>query len=167
MMRKPREDARRDKIREADRIRSANRPIEVKRAAARKWREANRAVASARSAASRLKKLDYDQARTRARKIKDADKVAAHDANRRARIAGATGAGWTPADVTARLKDQRGRCALCAMKLRRPFHRDYIMPLAKGGTHDRRNLQLLCPPCNLSKGARDPIDHAQSLGLLL
>ena len=81
--------------------------------------------------------------------------------------AGVTGTGWSPADVAEVRKAQRGLCAYCAAKLGKGYHRDHIMPLIRGGAHDRRNLQLLCAPCNLSKGARDPIDHARTLGLLI
>ena len=28
------------------------------------------------------------------------------------------------------------------------------MPVSKGGTNDKENLQLLCRPCNRSKGAK-------------
>lgn len=31
---------------------------------------------------------------------------------------------------------------------------DHVMPVAKGGTNDLGNLQLLCPPCNLAKSDR-------------
>lgn len=31
---------------------------------------------------------------------------------------------------------------------------DHIVPLAKGGTNDLENLQLLCRSCNCKKGAR-------------
>jgi 5-methylcytosine-specific restriction endonuclease McrA len=46
-------------------------------------------------------------------------------------------------------------------------HVDHILPLALGGDNRRKNIQLLCPTCNLSKGAHHPIDHAQRNGLLL
>jgi 5-methylcytosine-specific restriction endonuclease McrA len=46
-------------------------------------------------------------------------------------------------------------------------HIDHIQPVARAGTNDRSNLQLLCQPCNSSKGARDPIVFAQSIGRLL
>jgi len=41
------------------------------------------------------------------------------------------------------------------------------LPLARGGKHEPRNIQFLCEHCNLTKNARDPIDHMQSLGRLL
>ena len=31
---------------------------------------------------------------------------------------------------------------------------DHILPVAKGGTNDDDNAQLLCAPCNQSKGAK-------------
>jgi 5-methylcytosine-specific restriction endonuclease McrA len=41
------------------------------------------------------------------------------------------------------------------------------MPLKAGGTNDILNIQLLCKPCNLSKGAKHPIDFMQQRGFLL
>lgn len=32
--------------------------------------------------------------------------------------------------------------------------RDHVMPLTKGGTHERSNLQLACAECNIRKGNR-------------
>lgn len=63
---------------------------------------------------------------------------------------------------------QRGRCAYC----RKPLvvgkiHIDHIQPRIKGGSNERRNLQLTCVDCNLTKNARDPIDFARSRGMLL
>jgi 5-methylcytosine-specific restriction endonuclease McrA len=31
---------------------------------------------------------------------------------------------------------------------------DHIVPVARGGGHERHNLQVLCRPCNSRKGAR-------------
>ncbi len=32
---------------------------------------------------------------------------------------------------------------------------DHIVPRAKGGTGDRKNLRVLCTPCNTEKGTKD------------
>lgn len=64
-------------------------------------------------------------------------------------------------------KLQRDKCAICQISLKEGSHLDHIVPLAKGGKHEPRNLQLLCKPCNLRKSDRDPITHMQSLGKLL
>ena len=37
---------------------------------------------------------------------------------------------------------------------RKGYDIDHIVPLAKGGPHKLENLQLLCPPCNMSKGKK-------------
>jgi 5-methylcytosine-specific restriction protein A len=34
-------------------------------------------------------------------------------------------------------------------------HADHIIPLAKGGTGDRSNYQLLCAPCHAAKSIHD------------
>lgn len=84
---------------------------------------------------------------------------------RRALVAG-TG-GQLSVDIEARLlKLQRGKCANCNEKLQ-AFHVDHIKPIAKGGANVDSNVQLLCPPCNLRKHAKDPIAFAQEQGRLL
>lgn len=63
---------------------------------------------------------------------------------------------------------QRGRCACCKMIIRdKRHHLDHIVALASGGDNSIGNLQLLCPPCNLSKGSKNPVDFMQSRGFLL
>lgn len=88
---------------------------------------------------------------------------------RRARKNG-NGGTHTVADINSIFRSQRGRCAYCREKLAadgNERHIDHIVPLINGGKNDRKNLQLLCRPCNLEKGRRDPIDHARTLGMLL
>lgn len=56
-----------------------------------------------------------------------------------------------------KLKEQGGVCALCREQLghaRRDFHADHAHPWSLGGRTDWDNLQVLCPSCNLSKGAK-------------
>jgi 5-methylcytosine-specific restriction endonuclease McrA len=53
---------------------------------------------------------------------------------------------------------QRGLCVFvwwCRSDLRLTgYHLDHVVPRSRGGSDDERNLQLTCPKCNLSKGAR-------------
>lgn len=62
---------------------------------------------------------------------------------------------------------QKGRCAHCASYLDGKFHLDHIAPRAKGGPDTRKNFQLLCPPCNRSKSAKEPAAVAAERGLLI
>lgn len=88
--------------------------------------------------------------------------------NRRRARKYAAGGSYTASDIAELFKHQRGRCAYCPTALtKKNRHIDHIEPIARGGTNDRSNLQLLCQPCNSSKGARDPIVFAQSIGRLL
>lgn len=71
------------------------------------------------------------------------------------------------ADILDILRLQKGKCACCRVKLGKSYHVDHIIPLKSGGSNDRRNLQILCAPCNQSKSARDPIAFMQMKGMLL
>lgn len=62
---------------------------------------------------------------------------------------------------------QRWRCAICRVDIKPAHHIDHIMPLARGGRHEPRNIQLLCPPCNLKKGASHPADYMRKVGRLI
>jgi 5-methylcytosine-specific restriction endonuclease McrA len=73
----------------------------------------------------------------------------------------------TAADISNLMKLQRGKCVVCKCNIRKSYHVDHIQPLAKGGSNDRDNLQLLCPPCNKRKHARDPIEFMKKQGFLL
>lgn len=95
------------------------------------------------------------------------DKVRQIARNYRARRRGAEGS-HSVADIAALLTRQRGRCAECGVAFRETgFHVDHIVPVSKGGGNGRRNLQLLCPGCNRSKGAKLPEDWARTRGRLL
>lgn len=77
------------------------------------------------------------------------------------------GGSFTTQQVRELMIKQRSRCACCKVKLGKKFHRDHIVPLARGGSNGIHNIQLLCPTCNFRKGAKDPIQWAQLQGRLI
>lgn len=47
-------------------------------------------------------------------------------------------------------------CAYCGLGLDPlNWHLDHVVPISRGGGHTRQNVVASCPPCNLSKGARE------------
>jgi 5-methylcytosine-specific restriction endonuclease McrA len=42
-----------------------------------------------------------------------------------------------------------GACMRCGSK--EQLHFDHVIPVAKGGSNDLQNIQILCAPCNLKK----------------
>lgn len=122
---------------------------------ARRWQQENKEKVAARN-------LKWKEA--------NPEKVSSQRQNRRAAARLADGS-HTHEDIASIFSNQSGRCAYCQCALKRAgkgkMHIDHIMPLALGGSNWPSNLQLLCPACNLSKGAKHPIDFAQSMGKLL
>lgn len=115
------------------------------------WREANRDILRERSRIHyRANKEDY-RARGRAR---------------RAMIKGAEGS-HTHMDVIRLKSLQRNKCACCKKSLSSGYHVDHVQPISKGGSNGPSNLQILCPNCNLRKGAKDPIEWRRQQGMLI
>ncbi len=75
----------------------------------------------------------------------------------------------TSEDIEVLLKLQKRKCAhlWCRVSLNSGYHVDHITPLKLNGSNGRKNLQLLCVPCNLSKSSKHPIEFAQQNGCLL
>lgn len=84
---------------------------------------------------------------------------------RRARERGADGS-YSAADIRTLLKAQNCLCAACQRNITKDYSVDHVMPLARGGSNDPSNLQLLCVPCNATKGAMHPDDWAARIGNL-
>lgn len=146
--------ANRDELKERCRVRNAA----DYQSAPKKWNER----------ASKWRKANIDTVLAQKAGYRAANPEVARigGAKRRARKRAAPGT-HSRDDIAAILIRQRRRCAYCRCKLDRTFHVDHIKPLALGGSNDRRNLQMLCAPCNQSKGAKDPVSYAKGLGLLL
>jgi 5-methylcytosine-specific restriction endonuclease McrA len=99
---------------------------------------------------------------------KNREKWRLYRANRRARACGDVRDKLTEDDIAAMLASQKHRCVYCKANLKlKKWHIDHIEPISRGGTNSKNNLQILCAPCNLSKHAKDPVEFAQSMGMLL
>lgn len=105
---------------------------------------------------------DYQRARYAA----FPEKFAAANRRRRARLRNAAGS-HTAEQIKALHLYQKGRCPVCRSSLKHGYHVDHVNPLSKGGSDDISNIQLLCPPCNLNKSAKDPIEFMRERGYLL
>lgn len=127
---------------------------------------ANRERINERATAYRNANKEKIAARQSAYQKAHPEKYTARYHNRRARKLG-NGGTYAAADVYQLLTLQKSKCACCRKSIKHGYHVDHIVPIAIGGTNDKTNLQLLCPPCNLSKGAKDPIIFMQKRGKLL
>ena len=96
-----------------------------------------------------------EKARERAKdyKKKNADKVRAYEAKRRALKVAASGA-YTTAEWFALSEHFGNRCLSCGTQSR-PLTADHVIPLSKGGSNTIENIQPLCGPCNARKGTKD------------
>lgn len=136
--------------------------------ATKRWRKKN--PEKVRSTSHRWTSADPKQDRERVRRWRAANPQKLRDANhrRRARKFSAYVADVTQSDVSRMLSAQGGMCVApgCGRDIRGAFHVDHIIPLARGGTHEPANVQLLCPTCNCAKRAKLPAEFARARGWL-
>lgn len=111
------------------------------------------------------RKRDYYREQTRSYRARNPEMM--RESKRRRSAAKEPGKRLPRGTVKRLGEAQRWRCAACACDISSNYHLDHVMPLALGGRHEPGNLQLLCPPCNLCKSAKHPIDFMQQRGFLL
>jgi len=145
------------------------------------WRQANPEKRRAYDAARHHADLEGNRARSRAYRennpgyasgnakrwrAENPDQWRTCWQNNKAKRRGAEGS-YTPNDIDAIFKAQKGKCAYCRISIKGHRHVDHIVAVTKGGSNRRSNIQLLCPACNISKHNKDPMEFARSRGKLL
>lgn len=130
--------------------RGRDRTTEIARTSARRQADASfRDLLNERSrawrATHRPERAAYDRRYAAAHR---ADR-AARQAVRLFRIRGASGS-HTPQEWRTKLAEFGGRCAYCG-RGDVALTRDHVVPIARGGTNDIRNIVPACMPCNRAK----------------
>ena len=127
-----------------------------------KWRADNAEKLKAYEAARRqtAKRKLATKAASMAWKKAHPDERRNHVRNRRAKL---RDGGVLSKDIEKTLMAaQDGLCAICQCCITFKFNLDHIIPVARGGLNEDENVQLLCPPCNQSKGAKLPHEFMAS-----
>jgi len=139
------------------RYREKNRDVLSERAMARYWAKRDEISEQKR----KRHQLHPEIAQERARAYRESHKAerAALQRLRKARKLSAPGV-HTAADVTAQYERQHGKCYWCHEKVGDTYHVDHVTPLVKKGSNGKENIVIACPTCNLSKGAKHPMDFA-------
>jgi len=122
----------------------------------RLWQSEYRRNNSTRIKATEAKREKHKtkrMAETAAWKAANKEATSLHARAAKAKRRAAEGS-YTRQDVERMMAEQAGCCAACPVDIREAFHVDHKIPLSRGGSNWPANLQLLCEPCNKSKGKK-------------
>lgn len=73
---------------------------------------------------------------------------------------------YTYKDINLLKTKQSNKCIYCYKNIKNKYHIDHIVPLSKGGIDSIKNIQILCPLCNMKKHNKDPLLFANNIGRL-
>jgi 5-methylcytosine-specific restriction endonuclease McrA len=130
----------------------------------REYYEKNKHILIPKMVEYNRRNRDAYLAKMRAWRKANPEKVQVWVRNRRAKLKGLVGS-HTIQDINALITAQNGRCVYCRCDIRSAFQVDHIMPVSKGGSNDKSNLQLLCKACNLDKRDKDPAEYLKTRSL--
>ena len=103
---------------------------------------------------------ECERARVKAWRKKNPSKAAAGYKRRQTRIDG-----WVPsAQQKVELYSKAdGQCRYCHSALGADAQVDHAIPVARGGSNEMDNLDLICPRCNQEKDAKTPEEYSDWL----
>lgn len=118
----------------------ANKNIERRRASGRKWKAANRSKLKAWKVANRDIVNESCRRREALKRMTATEHV----------------------DYAQIRRESDGTCGICRQLIRvyDQVHFDHIVPLARGGTHTRDNIQIAHAVCNMTKATKVAVKHA-------
>lgn len=121
----------------------------------KRWRDRNPMYFKMRNRAYYQANYEREKARRELRAKTHPEERRTINRNSRARRRKAKGR-HTKFDVERLFNKQNGLCVGidCCAILVFGYHVDHKTPLSRGGSNWSRNLQLLCPSCNDSKGTK-------------
>lgn len=110
----------------------------------------------------RAENLEREKKSEREWRLRNPERTRALVAKKRAIRKGAEGF-YTSDDLKHLFYKQRGRCAYCRESIGHGYHVDHFQPLSKQGSNWPWNIKLTCPPCNMRKKDKDPVEYGYTL----
>lgn len=136
--------------------------------ARRAWEEQNRPLIRAIAQKTYLRNVEKYRAKNRAHYEANKELYRARDRNRHALELSSEGS-HTAEEILMLLANQVGLCAVPSCRIPlvldgpNKFHADHMVPLSRSGSNYIANIQLLCPTCNKSKGAKTMDEYLEWL----
>jgi len=140
---------------------------EERNAKSRAYYAENREAIARSSAAWREKNIEHAREVQRLYRERKKSETAANKKERKKEqkiIRRAAGGRISMGLISRLYSRQKGLCVYCGTSPDPVFHVDHRMPVALGGLSVDDNLQLLCPKCNVAKGATHPDDYEAGIG---
>ncbi len=147
------------------RYRSQEAMIKKEKESSAKWKEKNK------THVAEYRKKYYEKNKEKLRMNKkqyirnNAELYRKYAQERRCRLLGAGGS-YSLKDISEMMERQGYKCVYCEKEIKNNYSIDHIIPLSKGGSNYKQNIQLTCRSCNSRKKDKCPEKFAEEIRLL-